>query len=145
MTRGCPFCSQAEIKERTIAKNKYVFAFPTNIPIVPGHVLVAPVRHVARFSDATANERKALFAMIAKLQKTPEKAFRAKGFNIAWNQGAAAGQTVFHFHVHLLPRRKGDAGVTKYEPRKFLYRPRSREESPQDELKAVADTIRRAL
>jgi diadenosine tetraphosphate (Ap4A) HIT family hydrolase len=93
----------------------------------------------------TPNERKALFAMTAKLQKALKKGFEAKGFNLAWNEGPEAGQTVMHFHLHLLPRKKGDEGVTKYEPREFLYRPGSREETPQAELLAVTESVKKVL
>jgi diadenosine tetraphosphate (Ap4A) HIT family hydrolase len=145
MAQKCPFCTQPDIKERTILKNKYVFAFPTNIPIVPGHVLITPVRHVATFAETTLNERKELFAMMAKLQVALKREFKAQGFNFAWNEGPVAGQTVMHFHLHLLPRKKGDEGVMKYEPREFLYRPGSRETSPHNELLAIAERIKKQI
>ena len=69
-------------------------------------------------------------------------AFDAEGFHYAWNEGAVAGQSVPHFHLHVIPRRAGDEGITEYEPRKFLYRPGSREVSPAEELNAVAKLVR---
>lgn len=56
-----------------------------------------------------------------------------------------AGQTVPHFHLHIVPRKQGDAGILEYEPRKFLYRPGSREEGPEAELQSVAAQIRAVL
>ncbi|MBI4150334.1 hypothetical protein HY488_02940, partial [Candidatus Woesearchaeota archaeon] len=56
-----------------------------------------------------------------------------------------AGQNISHLHLHIIPRKGGDAGITDYEPRKFLYRPGSRETSPENELRDVAALIRRAL
>ncbi len=70
---------------------------------------------------------------------------RAEGFNLAWNEGKIAGQNVSHFHLHVVPRKIGDAGITEYEPRKFLYRSGSREESPDTELLAVANLIRSSI
>jgi diadenosine tetraphosphate (Ap4A) HIT family hydrolase len=87
-------------------------------------------------------ERKDLFSLVKKLKKSLAKTFKTDGFNIAWNEGEVAGQSVPHFHLHLLPRKSGDTGITKYEPRKFLYRPGRRENTPEKELQAVAKLIK---
>ena len=68
-----------------------------------------------------------------------------EGFNFAWNDGPIAGQSVPHFHLHVLPRKQGDTGITEYEPRQFLYRPGSREASPEAELAAIAKMIQEHL
>jgi diadenosine tetraphosphate (Ap4A) HIT family hydrolase len=73
------------------------------------------------------------------------KVFQAEGFNYAWNEGKLAGQSVPHFHLHILPRKEGDTGILEYEPRKFLYRPGERETSPEQELNAVAELIKKEL
>ena len=70
------------------------------------------------------------------------KIFGAEGFHYAWNEGDAAGQSVPHFHLHMIPRKKGDEGITEYEPRKFLYRPGSREKTPEAELAQIASLIK---
>jgi hypothetical protein len=74
-----------------------------------------------------------------------KKAFGAEGFNFAWNDGKNCGQSVPHFHLHIVPRKEGDAGVYEYEPRKFLYRPGEREATPEEELKMVAEIIKENL
>jgi diadenosine tetraphosphate (Ap4A) HIT family hydrolase len=71
--------------------------------------------------------------------------FGAEGFNHAWNEGAAAGQSIPHFHLHIIPRTAGDAGVLEYEPRKFIYRPGSREATPEAELQAITKEIMKNL
>ncbi len=139
----CNFCSGPNV--RIIIRTKLVQAFPTNIPIVPGHVLVCPVRHVETFEELTTEEKKALFALIEKLKTALKESFGAEGFNHAWNEGRAAGQAMPHFHFHIVPRKHGDHGVTEYEPRKFLYRPGSRETTPDGELQKVAQMIREKL
>lgn len=141
----CVYCENPAIKERTIIKNDLAWAFPTNIPIVPGHVLIAPIRCVAFFEDLTDKEKTAIFDIRNKLKKVLTKLFQAEGFNYAWNEHEVAGQSVPHFHLHMLPRKTGDTGITEYEPRKFLYRPGSREQSPEEELKAVSELIRNEL
>ena len=141
----CPYCEIPEIRNREIIRNKFAWAFPTNIPIVPGHILVAPIRCVATFEELTQEEIVAIFDLREKLKKALVKVFKAEGFNYAWNEGKLAGQSVPHFHLHILPRKEGDTGITEYEPRKFLYRPGSREESPESELKAVSELIKKFL
>ncbi len=71
-----------------------------------------------------------------------KKVVHAKGFNFAWNEGVVAGQTVPHFHLHIVPRSESDAGITMYEPREFLYRPGSRAVSPQEELITLSKELR---
>ncbi len=141
----CAFCEIPAIKERVIISNELAFAFPTNIPIVPGHVLIVPTRCVATFAELTEAERQAIFNLMGTLKGALTKVFGAEGFNFAWNEGKLAGQSVPHFHLHLLPRKEGDAGIIEYEPRQFLYRPGSREASPEAELKEVAKQLKLTL
>src|SRR4051812_27610535 len=118
----CPFCEDRDIKARTIMQEELVWAFPTNTPIVPGHTLLVPVRHVATWADMTTGEQAAILGLLKKIQNALQKTFDASGFNIAWNEGDVAGQSIPHFHLHVLPRKSADSGITEYEPRKFLYR-----------------------
>jgi len=142
---SCLFCENKEIKERIIVKNDFVFAFPTNIPVVPGHTIICPGRHILSVNELTEQELKAFFEMIEKVKNAMREAFGATGFNFAWNEGKSAGQSVEHLHFHILPRKEGDTGITEYEPRKFLYRPGSRETTPEAELKNVADILKKVL
>jgi histidine triad (HIT) family protein len=144
MARGCPFCSSA-IRNRIIFENKYFKIFPSNTPIVLGHLLVVPVRHIATFGELTTKEVAVLQKTVLSCQNALVLAYGAQGFNSAWNEGEVAGQSVPHFHLHVVPRKKGDAGILKYEPRKFLYRPGSRRTTPDNELREIADKIRGAL
>jgi len=143
--KKCVYCDLPEIRAREIARNKFAWVFPTNIPIVPGHMLIAPIRCAATFDDLTPAEVTAIFDLRKKMKKALTKAFGAQGFNYAWNEGELAGQNVPHFHLHMLPRKVGDTGITKYEPRKFLYRPGSREPSPEKELQAVATLLKKMV
>ena len=145
MAKECVFCTSQEIKDRMIVKTDLVRVFPTNIPIVPGHILITPIRCVLTISELTKEEREAMFAMVATLRPALEKVFGAEGFNFAWNEGELAEQSVPHVHLHMLPRKTGDSGITKYEPRDFLYRPGSREVSPEAELAKVVTLIQKGL
>lgn len=142
--QNCPFC-KFESTKRIVASNEYAFAFLTNIPIVPGHLLISPLRHVETLEDMSSEEIAAIFALLEMVKTGLKAALGTEGFNFAWNEGKIAGQNVSHFHLHVVPRKNGDAGITEYEPRKFLYRPGSREESPNEELVAVANLIRSSI
>lgn len=145
LKKSCAYCTIPEIQARKITENKYAWAFPTNIPIVPGHILISPKRCVGKFEDLTKEEIGAIFNLLGKLKIALTKIFGATGFNFAWNEGVLAGQSVPHFHLHVLPRKENDAGITKYDPRKFLYRPGSREKTPEKELLAISKLIKKNL
>src|SRR3989344_316321 len=133
------FVTSPDIQKRIIISNGLAFAFPTNIPITPGHVLICPKRHVQTIYELTSDEISEIFELMQTLRVAIKTTFNATGFNYAWNEGEAAGQSVPHVHIHMVPRKDGDAGITEYEPRKFLYRPGSREASPEAELLKVAE------
>jgi diadenosine tetraphosphate (Ap4A) HIT family hydrolase len=143
--KKCVYCTKPEVKARTIIKNKLAFAFPTYIPITPGHILLCPIRCVATLNELSVEELLAIFDLQKTLKETLTKAFKVDGFNYAWNEGISAGQDVPHFHLHMVPRKKGDTGIYEYEPRKFLYRPGSREKTPEDELKKIVTKIQEFL
>lgn len=130
------------IKERTVARNDLAFSFLTHMPIVPGHVLICPLRVVETCEELTDDEWQAIMDLQRQVCGALKKTFGAEGFNFAWNMGENAGQSVPHFHLHVVPRKKGDVGITEYEPRVFLYRPGVREISPSEELQEVAQLIK---
>lgn len=141
----CVYCELPEIQERKIIENKLAWAFPTNIPITPGHTLIIPKRHVAKYDGLTTDEKNAIEELRVKIITALETTFHSTGFNFAWNDGKIAGQSVPHFHLHVIPRIEGDSGILEYEPRKFIYRPGERETSPEEELLKVRDLIKNAI
>jgi len=141
LSMNCPYCTLPEIQERKIIENNLAFAFLTNIPIVVGHTLVVPKRHIAKYENLTHEEMRAIEELRVKIIKALIKTFGAEGFNFAWNDEKIAGQSVSHFHLHIVPRKTGDTGIYEYEPRKFLYRPGERETSQEEELRKVSTLI----
>ncbi len=138
----CSFCTSPENKEREILRNDLVWAFPTRMPIVPGHTLICPIRCVPTFEDLTLEERDAIFDAMTSIKQSLRKGFEAKGFNHAWNENVVGGQSVPHFHLHVLPRMEEDVVRYGYEPRQFLYRPSANRELPaQEELIEVSKLI----
>lgn len=142
---SCVFCSKPEIKERLIIENEYAWAFPTNIPITEGHTLVSPKRCVSRMEELTNEERLAIFDLGEKMMTALKKAYGAEGFNCAWNQEKLAGQSVPHFHLHIIPRKEGDTGLLGYDPRSMLYRTGERDPLPESELQKMQKLVREVI
>lgn len=84
------------------------FAFVNRKPVLPGHVLVSPVRPVEKFSDLTPTEVSDLFQVVQVVSRVVEKHYSASSLTVAIQDGPEAGQTVKHVHVHVLPRKPGD-------------------------------------
>jgi diadenosine tetraphosphate (Ap4A) HIT family hydrolase len=105
-TPNCPFCHIPE--EQRFYDGTLVFGIWDSHPASPGHALLIPKRHVPSWFDATAAERAELLAAIDAAREAIERTRSPDGYNIGMNIGAAAGQTVFHLHVHVIPRYAGD-------------------------------------
>lgn len=136
------FTELPQIKERTYLENDLAFSCLTNIPITPGHTLIIPKREVLQYEDLTNDEKQAIEELRLLSMEKLKEVFEYTGFNFAWNDGKVAGQSVPHFHLHIVGRKEDDTGILEYEPRKFLYRPGSREDSPEEELQAVCNLLK---
>ncbi len=106
MTGRCPFCALPE--ERVILSNPHGVMIRDGFPVSPGHMLIIPVRHVGSFFALDVDERNHLLLLLEEAKRRLDKEFRPTGYNIGINDGAAAGQTVPHLHIHLIPRYAGD-------------------------------------
>jgi diadenosine tetraphosphate (Ap4A) HIT family hydrolase len=120
----CPFCSLPT--ERFVLQSGYAVVIRDAFPVSPGHTLIIPKRHVASFFEVTEAERADLMSLLAAARDDLDREFRPAGYNVGINDGAAAGQTVPHLHVHLIPRFAGDredprGGVRWVLPDKAVY------------------------
>ena len=106
MKPSCPFC--APDPQRVVASNELAVAIRDGFPVSPGHTLVIPRRHVASLADLTVEEAGAIWSLLAAARSGLDSDFRPDGYNVGVNDGRAAGQTVMHLHVHLIPRFDGD-------------------------------------
>ncbi len=141
----CVYCTIPEILERAIWKDDLVWAFPTNIPITEGHTLISPRRCVKTLADLTDAERLAILSCADRIMVALRSAYGAEGFNCVWNQEKLAGQSVPHFHLHIIPRKEGDTGLLGYDPRSMLYRTGDREPTAEEVLAVVTKTIQDTL
>lgn len=104
---GCVFC-ELPVK-RIRLENELCVAIEDNYPVVPGHTLVVPRRHVVEYFDLGRPELNAAHFLLVELRKRfREEDHTVTGFSVGVNCGQTAGQTVFHCHIHLIPRRSGD-------------------------------------
>lgn len=120
----CVFCNISQ--DRVIAQNHLCFAIYDGFPVSRGHVLIIPKRHVADYFGLTEEELMAMHQMMRELKIKLDADFSPDGYNVGVNVNEAAGQTVFHVHMHLIPRYKGDVenprgGVRGVIPNKQRY------------------------
>lgn len=120
----CPFCTLPA--SRIVEENAHAVLILDGYPVSPGHSLVIPKRHVGSFFEVTSVERAALFDLLDQAKELVAERHRPDGYNIGINDGGAAGQTVPHLHIHLIPRYHGDqpdprGGVRWVIPQKADY------------------------
>ena len=120
----CLFC-RVPAKEILI-EHPLVLAKRDGYPLSRGHTLIIPRRHVVSFFETTEDERMAMLRTLDEARAILESAYSPNGYNIGINNGEAAGQTVMHVHIHLIPRYAGDrpdprGGVRWVLPEKAAY------------------------
>ena len=122
---NCVFCNIPE--DRIVNEYKHFYIIRDLYPVTNLHSLVIPKRHVVSYFECNQNEYDEI-PIILNTQKTELKLtdYSITGFNIGMNIGEDAGQTVFHFHIHIIPRRKGDVknpkgGIRGVMPNKQNY------------------------
>jgi len=124
MDRTCPFCTVD--RSRVVDERALCFAIRDGFPISPGHTLIIPKRHVASFFDVSLEERNELMDLLQAVKQTLDAEVQPQGYNVGINDGIAAGQTVLHLHIHLIPRYNRDiedprGGVRWIFPSKAKY------------------------
>ena len=122
--RPCIFCHTAN--EKLVAENALAQAVYDTFPVTPGHTLIVPRRHATTIWDLTDEEYQACFALVREARAILEERHKPDAFNIGVNCGEAAGQSVWHAHIHLIPRYEGDVpdprgGVRNIVPHKAHY------------------------
>lgn len=103
-TQDCPFCHPDGI----LFENELAYSILDKSPVNPGHLLIIPKRHVANFFLCTHAEKDALLSLLDEAKSWLDGKHAPAGYNIGINVGEVAGQTIFHVHLHLIPRYHGD-------------------------------------
>lgn len=138
---NCIFCGIIEgtIPSVKIYEDEHVYAFMDIMPVTKGHVLLIPKKHVENVYDLSQAEASLLFAAAPKIANALKVEFQPAGMNLLQNNGAHAGQSVFHFHLHFIPRYDETDGfqLTDWEPKVSEYTP--------EQIKELAVGIRESL
>ena len=121
--KDCPFCNDID---SIIDESKYWYAIYDKYPVSKGHTLLISKRHVPSFFDLTSEETSQIHSMIKRIKRKLDDKYFPNGYNIGVNCGIAAGQTVPHCHIHIIPRYDNDVndptgGVRGVIPNKQKY------------------------
>lgn len=121
---ACIFCSPSDTEN--IIENKLCYARWSGYEVNKGHLLVVPFRHFGDYFDATSEEKTAVWDLVDQGKLLIDKLHKPDGYNVGLNAGTAAGQTIMHLHVHIIPRYIGDmddprGGVRGVIPEKQKY------------------------
>ena len=124
--KPCPFCNLPSA--RILGGDELAIIASDGFPVSPGHTLIIPRRHIGSFFEATDAERASLLQLLDRAKAIIDAEFRPDACNIGINDGPAAGQTIAHLHIHLIPRYTGDSadprgGVRWVLPDKAKYWP----------------------
>ena len=122
----CPFCERIRRRKDLLALRPRAVAFADEHPVSAGHCLIVPRRHEPDFFELTLDEQSDMWDLAWELRELLEAEHHATAFNVGFNAGAAAGQTVDHAHLHLIPRYEGDVpdprgGIRWVIPERALY------------------------
>jgi diadenosine tetraphosphate (Ap4A) HIT family hydrolase len=120
--QDCPFCGEPEM----VLENELAFAHYDGYPVSKGHCLIVTRRHIAEYFQATAEEKAAIWSLVDQMKVIIDQTHQPDGYNVGVNIGKAAGQSVPHIHIHMIPRYEGDmenprGGVRGVIPHKQKY------------------------
>lgn len=134
---NCIFCKIAngEIPSATVYEDGDFRVILDLGPASKGHALILPKSHFKDICEADKDTAGKLFPLAAKIGQAVKKGLGASGFNVVQNNGTSAGQTVFHLHVHVIPRYEGGPEMVAWAPG----------HADSDELAETADRIKEAL
>ncbi len=132
---NCVFCKiiKGEIPSTAVYEDDDFRAILDVNPAARGHVIILPKKHAANIFELEQEDAAKIFPVAAKIASALKETYHCDGVNILQNNGEAAGQTVFHLHVHVIPRYYGDSVNIKWKPG----------ETP--DLEAVAEEIRKNM
>jgi diadenosine tetraphosphate (Ap4A) HIT family hydrolase len=105
---NCPFCDSDIIRKQSFFKSKNFFCLYNIRPLFPGHSLLIPKKHIKSFLELKDSTTKEFFKILKKVSKALIKTYKADGINLVIQDGKYARQSIKHFHIHLIPRKKGD-------------------------------------
>ena len=118
----CPFCNIKTV----LFEDDLCFVINDNYPVTQGHCLIIPKKHSSNYFECSKDEVDSLNSLIIKTKDYLDKNYQPSGYNVGFNCGESGGQTIFHTHIHVIPRYDGDmknprGGVRGVIPNKQSY------------------------
>jgi histidine triad (HIT) family protein len=137
MDKNCIFCKIIgnEIPATTLYEDEYFKAIMDISPAAKGHAILISKKHVADIYEVDEETASRAFSVAAKIARAMKEELNCEGINILQNNGEAAGQTVFHLHIHIIPRYKGDTVDITWKQGSYA----------EGEVQAVSEAIRRRI
>lgn len=123
---SCLFCQHPSDQHTILFETQHWWVRRDNFPVNEGHVEIVSQRHIADISSLNDDEQKDLWWVITETKRRLVPVFKPDGYNYGINEGVAAGQTVMHLHIHLIPRYVGDVedprgGIRNFKPALVKY------------------------
>lgn len=106
--KKCVFCEEFIKNKKALFENDLALVYFDGYPVNAGHTIIITKRHVKTFFDITYEEQDAMFELLRKTKEYIDNAYKPTGYNIGFNCGEDAGQSIMHVHLHLIPRYCGD-------------------------------------
>ena len=116
----CAFCDPAVLDRQAFYQDDLVLALYTHKPILPGHCLIIPKRHVERFEGLSKEEELQMSELIKKVNQAAMKVFGTSAYLLLQKNGREVGQEVPHVHFHYIPRKAGDSSILKFILKMYL-------------------------
>lgn len=104
----CIFCEKFITNKKAFLENELALAYFDEFPVNKGHIIIITKRHAKTYFDITEEEQNAMFTLLKSAKLYLDREYKPTGYNIGFNCGIDAGQSVMHVHLHLIPRYKGD-------------------------------------
>lgn len=113
MNKMCLFCDLQKVDDVKKYENDCFYAVYDKFPVSKGHMLIISKRHASDYFELTKEEKSYLDQAVLVVKEMLDTSFHPDGYNIGINNKEAAGQTIFHFHLHLIPRYLGDTDLPR--------------------------------
>jgi histidine triad (HIT) family protein len=142
-TGYCAFCDQSVLDRQTFYEDELVRALYTYKPVMPGHCLVIPKRHVERFESLTDEEITQMGQTLKKVNLAVAKVFDTSPYLLLQKNGVEVGQSVPHVHFHYIPRKTGDDSILKFLVKMYVENVKA--PLPPDQIQVVVSQLEQAM
>lgn len=139
----CAFCDPKVINAQKFYEDDDIIAIYTHKPVMPGHCLIIPKRHMERFELVTEQEGASISRGIKKVDQAVSKVFGTSSYLLLQKNGVETGQTVPHVHFHYMPRKAGDTSTLKFLIN--MYIANLKKPMAPSEMKEVCEKMKEAL